>query len=108
MEKPLLKVGTGTVRVHHSLPLDSINSNLAKEEMDGFRIQIYFGNLTQAKNVKANYMSRRTGDQVYLELKAPNYVVMVGNFRNKIEAYQNLHRIQRHYPKAIIVESKIE
>lgn len=104
----LEKTGDGDISFHNTLPLDSINNNLKHEEQNGYRIQIYFGGLSTAKGTRASYMGRRTGDLVYLELKAPNYVVVVGNYRNKIEAYQNLHRIQRHYPKAFIVDSKIE
>ena len=106
--KPLIKSGDGEIIILNNLPLDSINNNLKQEEQDGYRIQIYFGSLNAAKGVRANYMARRTGDLVYLDLKAPNYVVVVGNYRNKIEAYQNLHRIQKHYPRALIVDSKIE
>lgn len=106
--KPLVFSENGKLTNHNTLPLDSINNNLKTEDQDGFRIQIYFGNLNAAKNVRANYMNTRSGELVYLELKAPNYVVVVGNYRNKIEAYQNLHRIQNKYPRALIVESKIE
>lgn len=106
--RPLEKTGDGQIAIINNLPLDSINNNLKQEEQEGYRIQIYFGSLNTAKGVRANYMARRTGDAVYLDLKAPNYVVVVGNYRNKIEAFQNLHRIQRYYPHALIVDSKIE
>lgn len=104
----LKKDYSGNINIHNSLPLDSINGNLRVEEIEGFRIQIYFGSLNTAKGIRATYMNNRSGDEVYLELKAPNYVVVVGNYRNKIEAYQNLHRIQKKYPHALIVESTID
>ena len=104
----LKKDYSGKINIHNTLPLDSINGNLRAEEIEGFRIQIYFGSLNTAKGIRATYMNNRSGDAVYLELKAPNYVVVVGNYRTKIEAYQNLHRIQKKYPRALIVESVID
>lgn len=98
----------GEIAIHHSYALDSLNGIYQEKDNYGYRIQIYFGELNSAKSRRANFMSKRSQDKCYIELRAPNYAVLVGDYRDLFEAHQRLFIIQESYPNAMIVQSEIE
>ena len=69
--------------------LDSLAKDNPKA-MQGYRIQIYFGSLSEARAVKAAF--RKEHPDVGCELLpiSPNYAVTVGNFRDQWEARRAL------------------
>ena len=43
----------------------------------------------------------------YEEYQQPNFVINVGDFKTKLEAFELLKRIQAEFPYAFIVKSKV-
>lgn len=71
--------------------LDSL-SKAHPSPLQGYRIQIYFGTLNEARAVRAAF--RRDHPQTACQLLplSPNYAVTVGNYRDKWEAQRALER----------------
>ena len=100
----------GKLTIHVDPRVDSLiqsinNSNLSKQSLKGFRIQIYSGSSRiDANKVKADFLEAYPNQKIYLDYKEPYYKIRVGDFRNKIEAqplYQELLQDPRF--KAILI-----
>ncbi len=77
-------------------------------ERDGYRIKIHFGiDKTAANDVKQKFSSKYNDINSYLEYQQPNWVVVVGDFKTRIDAYEIFKKIQSDFPNAFIVKSKI-
>ncbi len=78
-------------------------------KMAGFRLQIYYD---QEKNTvnqkKADYLARYKDEPAYINYKAPNFRLRVGNFRTRLQAEAYFNEIKIDWPDAIIVEDDIE
>jgi len=78
-------------------------------ESDGFRIKIHFGtDRAKAMETKSKFLSKYNDYSAYDEYQQPNFVILVGNFRTKPEAYGFLKEIQADFPNAFIVKDKIK
>ena len=88
----------------------SINANALDEVqyLKGYRVQIHFGDLESAREVRAKCRHQLAGKKVYLESIAPNYIVSVGNYRDRWEAEFELGALKKRYPNAVIVPTDIE
>ena len=102
--------GNGSVIIHMDSALTEIDLKAVSEthSLKGYRVQIHFGNLESARAVRANCRKRLAGRRVYLESVAPNYSVVVGDFRNRWEAESALPRLKKLYPSALIIPTDIE
>lgn len=85
-----------------------------KEGLHGYRIQIFSGSgnsaRTKANNVKSklqNYFPEFDSDLIYFDYQAPYFKVIIGDYRNKNEAYEVYHIIKNKFPGSYIVKSKI-
>lgn len=77
-------------------------------ESDGYRIKIHFGmDKTAANDVKQKFSSKYNSISTYLDYQQPNWVVVVGDFNTRIDAYEVFKKIQPDFPNAFIVKSKI-
>lgn len=77
-------------------------------ESDGYRIKIHFSaDKTKAREVQAKFNSKFTDVASYEEYQQPNFVINVGDFKTKLEAFELLKRIQVEFPYAFIVKSKV-
>jgi hypothetical protein len=77
-------------------------------ESDGYRIKIHFSaDKTKAREVQAKFNSKFTDVASYEEYQQPNFVINVGDFKTKLEAFELLKRIQAEFPYAFIVKSKV-
>ncbi|MEZ7836578.1 MAG: SPOR domain-containing protein [Flavobacteriales bacterium] len=105
-----VKDGYGSVVIHMDSALTEIDAKAFSEThtLKGYRIQIYFGDLETARAVRAKCRNRWKGSHVYLESIAPNYSVVVGDFRNRWEAESALPRLKKLYPSALIIPTDIE
>ena len=75
---------------------------------DGYRIKIHFGiEKVKAMEVKAKFLSKYTNCEAYDEYQQPNFVIIVGDFKTKSEAYCFLKTMQGDFPNAFIVKDKI-
>jgi len=104
------RIGMGHVQIYMDSSIMSINANALDEvqHLKGYRVQIHFGNLESAREVRAKSRGQLAGKKVYLESIAPNYIVSVGNYRDRWEAEFELGELKKRYPKAIIFETNIE
>jgi hypothetical protein len=82
---------------------------LTSGEQEGYRIKIHFGiDRDAAEAVRTKFASRFTDCPSYKEYQQPNFVVLVGDFKTKLEAFQTLKKIQDEFPNAFIVKDKIK
>lgn len=78
-------------------------------EQDGYRIKIHFGSdRAKAMEIKSKFLSKYAEYGAYDEYQQPNFVIVVGNFRNKPEAYGFFKTIQPDFPNAFIIKDKIK
>ncbi len=106
----------GTVKIYQDSRVDTlvarhIRYNQAHQEMDGYRIQIFFdaGNnsLSRAQRVVDEFMTLYPSDTAYISFSEPYYKVRVGDFRTRLEAQGYQQRIQRDFPNAFVIKDKI-
>lgn len=77
-------------------------------ESDGYRLKIHFSaDRTKAKEVKNKFDAKYADMPTYEDYQQPNFVIMVGDYKTKLEAFEALKKIREDYPYAFIVKSKI-
>jgi hypothetical protein len=77
-------------------------------EQEGYRIKIHFGvDRDQAKQVRTKFSTKFSDFETYEEYQQPNFVILVGDYKTKLEAFQSLKKIQSEFPNAFIVKDKI-
>lgn len=77
-------------------------------ESDGYRLKIHFSaDRGKAKEVKVKFDAKYTDMPTYEDYQQPNFVITVGDYKTKLEAFEALKKIKDDYPYAFIVKSKI-
>ncbi len=77
-------------------------------ESDGYRVKIHFSaDKTKAREVQSKFSMKYSDVSTYEEYQQPNFVIIVGDFKTKLEAYELLKKIKEDYPYAFIVKSKV-
>ncbi|MES2512605.1 MAG: SPOR domain-containing protein [Bacteroidota bacterium] len=77
-------------------------------ESDGYRVKIHFSaDRTKAEEVKAKFNNKYADITPYIDYQQPNFVITVGDYKTKLDAYEALKKIRENYPYAFIVKSKI-
>jgi hypothetical protein len=75
---------------------------------DGYRIKLHFGiDRAAAEAVKEKCAARFADLPTYLDYQQPNFVVLAGDFKSRLEAFESLRKIQTEFPNAFIVKGKI-
>lgn len=97
----------GTIDIHNSFTVDSIAEKFQDKDYRGYRIQIFLGDLDLAKRTRAQYMAKKSFNKCYIEQRAPDYVVLIGDYRDLYEAHQSLFKLKEEFPNAFIVDSEI-
>lgn len=78
-------------------------------ELDGYRIKIHFGiDKTAAREVKQKFSTLYPDIIPYEEYKQPNFVIVVGDFKTRVEAFEVFKKIQPDFPNAFIIKSKVK
>ena len=77
-------------------------------ELTGYRVQVYFGSLQQAREVRKTFMETHREVPCYLVQNPPSFAVQIGNFRTQLDAYREARSFKATYPGAIVVPAKIE
>ena len=94
-----------------ALTIDKHLRNEAKSGMWGFRIRIFSNSGAQARKegevIMANFLSHYPEVRADFRFDSPFYLLYVGDFRTYSEAMKFLKEIERYYPDAFIVRSKI-
>ena len=84
-------------------------NKLNNGEYDGFRIKIHFGpDRVKQREIKTKFQTKFNDIPTYEDYQQPNWVVSVGDFRTKLEAFEALKKIQVDFPDGFIVKSKIK
>jgi len=84
-------------------------NKLTDGEYDGYRVKIHFGPDHDLSEIAKNTFSDLYNDvPVYEEYVQPNFTILVGDFRTKLEAYEFMKIIQGDFPSAFIVKDKIK
>lgn len=82
---------------------------LSGGEQDGYRIKIHFGvDRDKANTVKTKFSAKFYEIATDVEYQQPNWVVLVGDYKTKLEAFESLKKIQAEFPNAFIVKGKIQ
>lgn len=78
-------------------------------ESDGYRVKIHFSaDRSKAEEVKNKFDNKHPDMPTYIDYQLPNFVIVVGDYKSKLEAYEGLKKIKEDYPYAFIVKSKIK
>lgn len=88
--------------------IDSL-SKVQPNPLQGFRVQIYFGDLQQARAIRAGFRRDHPGADCQLMAIDPNYAVTVGNYRDRWTAEKALRDdILVNWPRALVVPCEID
>lgn len=78
-------------------------------ETDGYRIKIHFAlDKPEANEVKQKFTSAYSNIPAYMEYRQPNWVIVVGDFKTRVDAYETYKKIQTDFPNAFIIKNKIK
>ncbi|MBL7902055.1 MAG: SPOR domain-containing protein [Bacteroidia bacterium] len=82
---------------------------LTDGEQEGYRIKIHFGiDSDKAKTVRTKFAATFKEYITYEDYQQPNFVVLVGDFKTKLQAYEALKKIQGDFPNSFIVKGRIK
>ena len=77
-------------------------------KIDGFRVQLYFDqDRSSVDNARSKVLQMNAGAETFVEYKAPNYNLLYGNFRTRLEAEKARSELMGIFPESIIVKDKI-
>ncbi|WP_166920713.1 SPOR domain-containing protein [Flavobacterium poyangense] len=79
-----------------------INTSLSTN--DTYRIQIFSGKSDEAKKTLTDFKREYTTLDGTIIFNTPNYKVIVGNFKTKIEAERNLAEIKKRYKTVFLLK----
>ncbi|MGZ3883767.1 MAG: SPOR domain-containing protein [Bacteroidia bacterium] len=86
----------------------SAYNRLSNGEYDGYRIKIHFGvDRAKAREIKSRFQNKYNDYVAYEDYQQPNWVVAVGDFRTKLEAFEAWKKVQAEFPNSFIVKSRI-
>jgi len=75
---------------------------------DGYRIKIFSDiDRNKMERVKSDFQTKYPDIPIYDDYIQPNFILIIGNFRTKLEAHETLKKIQADYPNAFIIKTKI-
>ena len=69
----------------------------------GFRIQLYNGSETQARNYKRRFENEFPGVFSKLEYDAPEWKIQVGNYKTRLDADKAINKIREKFYGAIVI-----
>lgn len=84
-------------------------NRLTNGEMDGYRIKIHFGaDRDAARIIKSKFSAKFPEYDTHEDYQQPNFVVLIGDFKTKLEAFESLKKIQPDFPNSFIVKGRIK
>jgi hypothetical protein len=96
------------LKLQQAIQKKSEYHRLTNGVQDGYRIKIHFGiDREAAENVRTKFSKTFSEYDTYKEYQQPNFVVLVGDFKTKLEAFESLRKIKPEFPTAFIVKEKI-
>ncbi|MEC4112831.1 SPOR domain-containing protein [Myroides pelagicus] len=79
------------------------NNNSTISTKDGFRLQVFYGDGTQARQALASFRNQYPEIGATIIYSTPSYKVMAGNFKTRIEAERNLKAVKENFPKTLLI-----
>ncbi|KLT71694.1 MULTISPECIES: SPOR domain-containing protein [Flavobacterium] len=79
-----------------------INTSISTN--DTYRIQIFSGKSDEAKKTLTDFKKEYNTIDGTIIFNTPNYKVIVGNFKTKIEAERNLAEIKKRYKSVFLIK----
>ncbi|AWM13960.1 sporulation protein [Flavobacterium sediminis] len=79
-----------------------INANLSIN--NSYKIQIFYGNSSDAKNQLATFKRDFSGIEGTIIYTNPTYKVYVGNYKSRLHAEKALIEIKKKYPTALLIK----
>jgi hypothetical protein len=79
-----------------------INTSISTN--DTYRIQIFSGKSDEAKKTLTDFKREYNTIDGTIIFNTPNYKVIVGNFKTKIEAERNLAEIKKRYKSVFLIK----
>jgi sporulation related protein len=77
-------------------------------QQEGYRIKLHFGvDRDKAEATRAKFSARFAEYNADVDYQQPNWVVLAGDFKTKLEAFESLKKIQGEFPNSFIVKGKI-
>lgn len=77
-------------------------------QISGYRVQIFFDDDKSTVNkTRAEFIQAHKDIPTYIEFKAPNFNLKVGDCRTKLEAEKLKAELLKDYPTAIVIQEKI-
>jgi len=96
------------LKVRQAIEKKAEYHRLSSGEQSGYRIKIHFSvDREQAKATRNKFVARFPECSSYEEYQQPYFVVLVGDYKTKLEAFESWKRIQPDFPGAFIVKGKI-
>lgn len=106
---------TGMVKIHEDPRIVLLNGKWKEVQertdgqQEGWRVKIFFSSdREKAKSVRASFLTQHPDVPAYEDYKQPLFVVLVGDFRTRMEAYKFLQEIKGDFPGAFIIQDEIE
>ena len=101
----------GAITIKQDLKIDSLLNK--KIELDRkrfaneyFTLQLYYGNLSQAKEILEVVREKFSDIPAEINYDNPNYKVQAGRFKNKINGLKTLDTLKRIFPSAFLLKKK--
>ncbi|MBX9851424.1 MAG: hypothetical protein K2X86_06650 [Cytophagaceae bacterium] len=88
--------------------LDSVYRKNNVRAVQGYRVLVYNGkNQSEVKNIKTQIYQIMPDADIYIDYKAPNQRVKVGNCLDRLEAYRLYGILKKIFPNAVIIPDQI-
>jgi hypothetical protein len=101
----------GQSTIHKPQDAESISSELKQKtepKTKGYRLQVFLSqDKEQVMKMKAEFIKNFDDVEVYVDRKAPNYRLKVGDFYNRFDANAYKLKIAKLYPNAIVVSDDV-
>lgn len=106
-----------TVVIHSDVKIDSlvmkhIRVNAVRDGFDGYRVQLYSGSGTAARQVandlRAEFLMQFPDVPAYLIYIAPNFKVRVGDLRTELEATRLQRELSYLFPGGFVVRDVVK
>ena len=80
------------------------NTNATVTIGDRYRIQLFSGNGDEAKKTLIGFKKENKNIDATMIFISPNYRVLAGNYKTRIEAEKNFIVLKKKYPKALLIK----
>lgn len=95
-----------------SLVMRHIRVNKLKDGFDGYRVQLFSGSGTDARqeanDLRAEFMGIHPDVPAYLIYQVPNFKVRVGDFRTELEAIRLQRELSYQYPGGFVARDLVK